>query len=76
MKSSGKHNFEGARISVPSVIRYDRFKVALGNKITSKEERVLELLQFGMPLDCDPNYGVKKTTEESPLGTELSKRGE
>ena len=57
---SGLHNFEGCKIPIPTLIRYDRFKVALGNNITAKDQRVLDLLEFGMPLDCNESVGVKK----------------
>ena len=56
--SSGVYNFMGCRIPIPTPIRYDRIRSALGNNISAKEQRVLELLQFGMPLDCNGSYGV------------------
>ena len=58
--SSGKHNFEGCKIPIPTAIRYDRLKEALGSEITPKEQRVLSLLEFGMPIDCEGKFGVKK----------------
>ena len=58
--SSGRHNFEVCKIPIPTSIRYDRFQDALGENITPKEERVLELLKYGMPLDCKDNFGVKE----------------
>ena len=57
---SGKHNFEGARIPIPTSIRYDRLRDLLGVGITAKETRTLELLEFGMPLDCNPSFGCRK----------------
>ena len=60
VRESGRHNFEGCRISIPTAIRYDRIRYALGATTTPKEERMLCLLQFGMPLDCSPGFGVKK----------------
>ena len=60
IKQSGKHNYEGCRIPVPTKIRYDRLREALGHFVTPKESRTLELLEFGMPLDCDARFGVKK----------------
>ena len=57
---SGKHNFEGARIPIPTSIRYDILRELLGDDITTKEFRTLELLEFGMPLDCNPAFGCKK----------------
>ena len=60
VRSSGKYNFEGSRIPIPTSIRYDRLRESLGENITPKEQRTLELLQFGMPLDCKPTYGSKE----------------
>ena len=57
---SQKHNFEGCKIPVPTAVRYDRIREALGDSITPKEEQVLCLLKFGMPIDCKVSYGVKK----------------
>ena len=61
VRESGRHNFEGCRIPIPTNIRYDRIKDALGDNATPKEERMLCLLEFGMPIDCKPGYGVKKS---------------
>ena len=60
VRESGRHNFEGCRIPLPTKIRYDRIKDALGANATPKEERMLSLLEFGMPIDCKPGFGVKK----------------
>ena len=57
---SQKHNFEGCKIPVPTAVRYDRIREALGDSITPKEEQVLCLLKFGMPIDCKVSYGIKK----------------
>ena len=57
---SGKYNFEGCRIPIPTIIRYDRLEEALGDNVSDKERRVLDLLKFGMPIDCQQNFGVKK----------------
>ena len=62
---SGKFNFEGCRIPIPTAIRYDRIKEALGVSISPREERVLSLLEFGMPIDCNPRYGVRKPQKKS-----------
>ena len=59
VKASGKFNFEGCRIPIPTQIRYDRIKEALGDEISPKDLHVLSLLQFGMPIDCNPAFGVK-----------------
>ena len=58
--SSGVHNFEGCKIPIPTSIRYDRLSAALGNNITPKEKRVIDLLQYGMPIDCKGRFGVQK----------------
>ena len=60
VKASGKFNFEGCRIPIPTAIRYDRIEVALGSEVTPKERRVLSLLEFGMPISCKQDYGVSK----------------
>ena len=36
--NSGKHNFEGCRIPVPTAVRYDRMRLALGESVSSKQE--------------------------------------
>lgn len=58
--SSGKHNFEGCRIPIPTTIRYDRLRLALGEAASPKQARVLDLLEFGMPIDCSSHFGVTK----------------
>ena len=58
--SSGKYNFEGCRIPIPTPIRYDRLRIALGATVSPKELRTLDLLEFGMPIGCNSMYGVKK----------------
>ena len=60
VKNSGKYNFEGCRIPVPTAIRYDRIREALGETATPKDLRVLSLLKYGMPIDCKASYGVRK----------------
>ena len=60
VRESGRFNFEGCKIPIPTVIRYDRIEAALGSEATLKDRRVLSLLEFGMPLNCKPNYGVCK----------------
>ena len=60
VRQSGKHNFESCKIPIPTAIRHDRIREALGEEVTPKEERTLCLLEFGFPIDCDPSYGVKK----------------
>ena len=57
VKASGKHNFEGCRIPIPTSIRYDRIEEALEGVVSPKEKRVLELVKYGMPLDCKSNFG-------------------
>ena len=60
VKDSGKHNFEGCMIPIPTAIRYDRIEAALGSAATPKECRVLSLLRYGMPINCKHNFGIKK----------------
>ena len=59
VKASGMFNFEGCRIPIPTAIRFDRIKEALGNEVSPKEERILSLQEIGMPIGCKPNFGVK-----------------
>ena len=56
---SGVHNFEGCRIPIPTSIRYDNIRAALGEDANSKDLRTLELLKYGFPIDCKSEYGVK-----------------
>ena len=58
--SSGVYNFLGCKIPIPTLIRYDRLREALGEDLTVKEQRTLECLEFGMPLDCSFGSGVSK----------------
>ena len=60
VRASGKHNFESCRIPIPTAIRHDRIREALGDEATPKEERTLSLLEYGFPINCDASYGVKK----------------
>ena len=60
VKESGRFNFEGCRIPIPTAIRYDRIEAALGSEATPKERRVLTLLEYGMPINCKPSFGVCK----------------
>ena len=60
MVASQKHNYEGCRIPIPTSIRHDRLQLALGDEITPKEQKVLSLLKYGMPINCKSEYGVKK----------------
>ena len=60
VRQSGKCNFEHCRIPVPTAIRYDRMRMALGANATVKEERILSLLEFGMPINCIGRFGIRK----------------
>ena len=60
VKASGRFNFEGCKIQIPTQIRYDRIREALGAEVSPKELRVLSLLEYGMPMNCNPAYGIKK----------------
>ena len=57
---SGKHNYLGCKIQIPTAIRHDRIREALGNHATPEELKVISLLKYGMPLDCKSNFGIKK----------------
>ena len=65
--ASGRPNFEVCRIPVPTSIRYDRIEEALEGSVSAKERRVLDLLKFGMPVDCQLDYKTQKATEEPLL---------
>ena len=65
---SGSHNFLGCKIPIPTPIRHDRIKEALGNDISPDELRVMELLQYGMPLDCKPSFGIRKKQKNHHIG--------
>ena len=60
VKESGRYNFEGCRIPLPTAIRFDRLEEALGDDASPKERRMLDLLKYGMPIDCKADYGVTK----------------
>ena len=60
VRNSGKHNYEGCRIPVPTAIKVNRIRAALGEHITPKEARVMDLLLYGMPINCEASYGVRK----------------
>ena len=57
---SGLYNFQGCKISIPTNIRYDLIRNALGDQATPKDQKVLDLLKYGMPIDCKPGFGVSK----------------
>ena len=60
IKCSGRFNFEGCKIPIPTAIRYDRIGAALGGEASPRELRVLSLLRFGMPINCKPDFGVRR----------------
>ena len=60
MKESGRHNYEGCKIPLPTAIRYDRLEEALGEDASFRDRRMLDLLKFGMPIGCSPNFGVRR----------------
>ena len=60
VRQSGKFNFEGCKLPVPTAIRYDRLEEALGENASPRELRMLSLVRYGMPIGCKPSYGVKK----------------
>ena len=57
---SGLYNFQGCKISIPTSIRYDLIRNALGDQVTPKDQKVLDLIKYGMPIDCKPGFGVGK----------------
>ena len=57
---SGMHNYENCKIPVPTAIRHDRLRAALGGKATAKELKVLNLLEYGMPINCNDKFGIRK----------------
>ena len=60
VRQSGKLNFEGCKLPVPTAIRYDRLQEALEGNASPRELRMLSLKRYGMPIRCKPSYGVKK----------------
>ena len=60
VRGSGVYNFEGCMIPIPSAIRHDRLEAALGSSATPKERRVISLLRYGMPINCNPDFGIHK----------------
>ena len=59
VRESGKFNFQGCRIPIPTAIRNDRIEAALGPNISSKDKKVVSLLRYGMPINCDDMFGIK-----------------
>ena len=59
VKKSGKPNFQGCKIPIPTAIRHDRLEEALGPNISPKEKWVVSLLKHGIPINFSSNYGVK-----------------
>ena len=60
VRESGKFNFEGCKIPIPTRIRHDRIEAALGSSATPKEIQILSLLRYGFPINCKPSFGVQK----------------
>ena len=40
VKESGRFNFEGCRIPIPTAIRYDRIEVALGSALIARQKLI------------------------------------
>ena len=57
---SGRHNYAGCKLEVPSAIRHDRLGEALGSQFSSKELLVLSLLKYGFPINCQSSFGISK----------------
>ena len=60
VRNSGKFNYESCRIPIPTKVRFDEIRLALGSSVMPKEERVLSLLEFGMPVFCKASFGIRK----------------
>ena len=71
VQGSGLHNFEDCKISIPTCIRYDRLRSSLGEQATAKEQKVLKWLEFGFPIDCNPNYGITKPQKNHQSAVEF-----
>ena len=54
VRESGKHNFEGCKIPIPTAIRHDRIRETLGGAASPKQMRMLSLLEFGLSINCKP----------------------
>ena len=57
---SGRHNYLACRIPIPTAIRHDRLREALGSQVSSEELKVLSLIEYGIPIDCKENFGIQK----------------
>ena len=73
IRASGKYNFEGCRIPVPTAIRFDRIRASLGDLATEKDLKMIKLLEFGMPVACDPGYGISKPQRNHHSALSFSK---
>ena len=60
VRASGRFNFEECRIPIPTAVRYDRIREFLGGDASPKELRVISLLRYGMPINCNPAFGFRK----------------
>ena len=60
VRNSGKFNYESCRIPIPTKVRFDEIRQALGSSVTPKEERALRMLEFDMPIFCKASFGVRK----------------
>ena len=60
VKESKKFNFVGCKIPIPTTIKYDWLEASLGNEVSPKETRVLNLIKYGMPVNCKENFGINK----------------
>ena len=73
IRASGMYNFEGCRIPVPTAIRFDRIRASLGDLATEKDLKMIKLLEFGMPVACDPGYGISKPQRNHHSALSFSK---
>ena len=60
VRASGRFNFEECRIPIPTAVRYDRIREFLGGDASPKELRVISMLRYGMPINCNPAFGFRK----------------
>ena len=59
VRESGLYNFQGCKIPIPTAIWYDRIEASLGPNISPKDQLVVSLLKYGMPINCNPTLRAK-----------------
>ena len=73
VRESGLFNFQGCKIPIPTAIRHDRIKACLGPNISPKEQMVVSLLKYGMPINCSKDFGIKKPQNNHLSATTFKK---